>query len=277
MNDTALTVTDRMSDADIALIKQTVAKGATDSELKLFLYRAKKMGLDPLKMNQIYFVKYGQNPGTIVIGLDGFRSIAAKTGKHVGTKRGVIRDDSGKCVGAWCEVYRSDWKEPAREEVSLHEYDTGKAMWARMKETMIKKVAEVAALRMAFPDDLGGVFADEELDTAREREAKMVEVSAVIEKTESRPEFETVLPPPQTSDESEIGSYLFKTGSTKRKGKKVSSFPIKFLEETLKWYDDSVIANKVLSPEVQKTIAPEVQEDMFYIKSYLDEQNDKGN
>lgn len=152
----------------MALIKSTVAKNATDDELRLFLYRCKIMDLDPLKSGQIHFVKYGTSPGTIIVGIEGFRSRAAKTKKHVGTKRGVLRDSAGKCVGAWCEVYRDDWKECAREEVSLSEYNTGKAQWAKMPETMIKKVAEAAALRMAFPDELGGVYTNEEMDQASE-------------------------------------------------------------------------------------------------------------
>lgn len=151
----------------VALITSTVAKGATPDELKLFLYRCKNMGLDPLKPGNVHFIKYNAGtPGTMVIGIDGFRSKAAKTGKHTGTKRGIVRDEKGKCLGAWAEVYRSDWSQPAREEVSLAEYSTGKSMWAKMPETMIKKVAEVAALRMAFADDLGGMYSDDEMEQA---------------------------------------------------------------------------------------------------------------
>lgn len=150
----------------IKLIKDVVAKNASDDELKLFLYRCKNLGLDPLKPGQIYFIKYGNSPGTIVVGIEGFRSRAATTGKLTGIKRGILRDESGKCTGAWAEVFRSDWKEPAHEEVSLSEYNTGKNNWAKMPETMIKKVAEAAALRMAFPDELGGVYTNEEMDQA---------------------------------------------------------------------------------------------------------------
>jgi len=150
----------------LQLIKNTVAKGATDDELKLFLYRCKNMDMDPLKPGQIHFVKYGNSPGTIVVGIEGFRTRAARSGKLAGISRGVIRDDKGKCIGAWCEVHRKDWTHPAREEVSLTEYNTGKSAWAKMPETMIKKVAEAAALRMAFPDDLGGIYATEEMDQA---------------------------------------------------------------------------------------------------------------
>jgi len=164
-----LTVVHDMTKDQLELIKSTVAKNATTDELNLFLYRCKHMGLDPLKPGQIHFVKYGSGAGTIVVGIDGFRSKAAATGKHSGTKRGVIRDDAGRCVGAWAEVYRSDWQHPAREEVSLFEYNKGGGNWAKMPETMIKKVAEVAALRMAFPDDLGGVYSDDEMDQAAPR------------------------------------------------------------------------------------------------------------
>ena len=167
-------LTPNISGQQLDLIKSTIAKNATDDELKLFLYRANSMGLDPLKPGMIHFVKYGNGPGTIVVGIDGFRAKASATGKHSGTKRGVIRDDKGLCIGAWCEVYRSDWLQPAREEVSLREYDTGKGPWAKMPETMLKKVAEAAALRMAFPDELGGVYSKEEMDQAEATEPRTV-------------------------------------------------------------------------------------------------------
>lgn len=158
-----------MSVEQISLIKSTIAKNASDDELKLFLYRCQHMGLDPLKPGQIHFVKYGSSQGTIVIGIEGFRLRAGRTGKHSGTKRGILRDPDGKCIGAWAEVYRNDWQQPAREEVSFAEYNTGKANWQKMPETMIKKVAESAALRMAFPDELGGVYSDDEMDQAKEK------------------------------------------------------------------------------------------------------------
>lgn len=172
-------VVHEFSNDQMSLIKATVAKNATNDELNLFLYRCKKMGLDPLKPGHIHFVKYGNNPGTIIIGIDGFRSKAASTGKHTGTKRGVLRNEAGLCIGAWCEVFKSDWAQCAREEVSLAEYNTGKNNWAKMPETMIKKVAEVAALRMAFPDELGGVYSDDEMDQATITDIKDVTQSPV--------------------------------------------------------------------------------------------------
>lgn len=156
------------TESQLDLIKKTVAKGATNDELKLFLYRAKQLDLDPFKPGRIYCVKYRDNPATIIVGIDGFREKAAKTGLHVGTKRGVLKDEKGKLIGGWCEVYRKDWKEPVREEISLAEYNLGRANWLTMPETMVKKVAEAAALRIAFPTELGGVYIQEEEDKIAE-------------------------------------------------------------------------------------------------------------
>ncbi len=152
------------TESQLELIKRTVAKNATDDELELFFYRAKELKLNPLMPGQIYFVKFGNSPGTIMTGIDGFRTHAHGTGKLSGVKRGVVRDKNGVCIGGWADVYRNDWKEPAHEEVALSEYNTGKGNWVKMPETMIKKVAEAAAYRMAFPQQLGGLYVSEEMD-----------------------------------------------------------------------------------------------------------------
>lgn len=158
----------------LELITNTIARNATPDELKLFLYRCKKLDLDPLKPGQIHFVKYGGSPGTIVVGIEGFRSLAARSGKLSGIARGVTRSEKGELISAWAEVSRSDWAKPARTEVSFKEYNTGKAMWAKMPETMLQKVAECAALRMAFPDDLGGIYEGSEMDRAEDDSHRIV-------------------------------------------------------------------------------------------------------
>lgn len=159
---------EQFTPAQLKLITDTVARGASPDELKLFLYRCAKMGLDPLKAGQIFFIKYGNNPGTIVVGIEGLRSLAARTGKLKGIKRGVIRDAAGTCIGAWAKARRADWDEPAEVEVSRAEYDTGKSGWAKMPETMIQKVAEAHALRMAFPDETGDAYLEEEIEKRKD-------------------------------------------------------------------------------------------------------------
>lgn len=244
----------------LALIKSTVAKNASDDELALFLYRCRAIGLDPLK-NQIYFVKYGNNPGTIVTSIDGFRAKAAATGMHTGTKRGVIRDDKGVCIGAWCEVYRANWTQPAREEVSLHEYNTGKAMWARLPETMIKKVAEVAALRMAFPDELGGTYSQDEMDQADVTPPQEKTIKQIVD-TGPGPITPKVLAPMQKGPPISPGDHVVKIGKS-YVGRAIKDIPRKDLEGFVKWIHSSS------APNFRE--GPAAQEFLFYAETYLQE------
>src|SRR3954447_16557275 len=87
---------------EIDLIKNTVAKGATDNELKLFLTVAKRSGLDPFS-KQIHFVKRKtwnsakkayDEVGTIQTGIDGYRAIGEQTGTLAGIDDAIFDDES---------------------------------------------------------------------------------------------------------------------------------------------------------------------------------------
>jgi phage recombination protein Bet len=176
--------------SQIKTLLATVAPKATDDELAVFLWTSRRRGLDPF-LKQVHFVKrrrraqndrgeWGYEEYAVhQTGIDGLRVIAnraradaANTRLLAGIKRGAIRDVDGKLTGGWAEVYRHDWTQPAREEVDFEEYvqrnDKGATtgLWTSKPETMIKKCAEAAALRMAFPEDLGDLYIDEEMDAA---------------------------------------------------------------------------------------------------------------
>ena len=90
----------------VELIKSTVALGATDNELKLFLYTAKRTGLDPLT-KQIHFVKR-QGRVAIQTGIDGYRAIAERSKTLAGIDDAVyeVESETGKPKKASVTVYR---------------------------------------------------------------------------------------------------------------------------------------------------------------------------
>lgn len=157
---------------EVVLIRKTVGKdAANEEEFQRFLYRASKLGLNPLD-GTIHLLSR-RRKGTdgvyrptnvIIVGIDGFRAVGDGTGKMSGIKRGVNYDDKARLIGAWAEVYRKDWDCPAREEVSAREYlPTGEGgLGSKMPETMLKKCAEAAAHRMAWSAQLAGIYVAEE-------------------------------------------------------------------------------------------------------------------
>lgn len=154
---------------EIDLIRNTVAKGATDNELKLFLYQAQRTGLDPLT-RQIYFVKRGMS-ATVQTSIDGFRVIAERSGQYAGQDEPQFEEGPNHPIKCTVTVYKfapSGERYPAGVGVAYwDEYcpPAGQDMlWRRLKHTLLSKCAEALALRKAFPQDLSGLYTDEEMD-----------------------------------------------------------------------------------------------------------------
>lgn len=185
------------NDEDKKLIKETVAKNTTDAEFKLFLKVAGKYNLDPF-VKQIWCVKYGDKPAAIYTSRDGFLSIAHRSGLFDGMETTSIREN-GKLIGARCAVYRKGYSHPFVVEVALSEYNTGQNQWAKMPETMIKKVAESQALRRAF--DISGMYEPGEIDTTETIEGRLVD-----EPTPLHPEGNQLSP--ELSRRFEIGNII---------------------------------------------------------------------
>lgn len=158
----------------IDLIRKTVANGANDLELQLFLYQARRTGLDPL-LRQIHWVRRGDS-GTIQVAIDGYRLIADRTGSYAGNDApefGPERDGHPE----WARV--TVWKlvagerRPFSHTAYWDEYYPGDRqghMWRKMPRIMLSKCAEAGALRKAFPADLSGVYTDVEMEQATQHE-----------------------------------------------------------------------------------------------------------
>jgi len=166
------------SKEQIELIKRTVAKGASDDELKLFLHLASRYDLDPFT-RQIWFIKYGDD-AHIFTGRDGFLHIAHRSGAFNGMQTTLREEPIGFEIRyynrkekkvevlkrpsqfvAVCTVYRKDMTEPFVCEVWESEYSTGQGLWPTKRRVMIQKVAEASTLRRAF--DISGLYLPEEV------------------------------------------------------------------------------------------------------------------
>jgi phage recombination protein Bet len=153
------------------LIKQTVAIGATDAELKLYLYDCARRGVHPLD-GLVHFTKRGGRYRPVV-GIDYLRGRAHDTGEVAGIDD-VIFDKEAHT--ATVTVYRLTrgtryaYTATARYGEYVPEAGPngrGDVMWRRMPHVMLGKCAEALALRKAFPQQLGGLYVKEELDQAR--------------------------------------------------------------------------------------------------------------
>jgi phage recombination protein Bet len=168
----------------VSLIKKQIAPKATDDELKLFLYQAKRTGLDPLT-RQIYCIhRYDKNVGqkmTVQASIDGFRVIAERSGDYGGQDEPEFIESEGNIICAKVRVYkfRKDQRYQASVGVAYwNEYvpNAGQDyMWKKMPHTMISKVAEALALRKAFPQDLSGLYTTEEMQQADSKDTQMPE------------------------------------------------------------------------------------------------------
>lgn len=183
---TAITQPIEYSREQLDLIKDTYAKGASDAEFTLFVETAKYRGLDIMK-RQICLIGYwdskaSKNIFQPVVTIEGQRSKAEASGLYRGQTMPMWCGRDGKWVDVWLEdgppaaakigVYREGFAEPIWAVARFDSYAAKKdgkpiAMWAKMPDVMIAKCAESLALRKAFPEVLGGIYSDVEMEQAR--------------------------------------------------------------------------------------------------------------
>ena len=173
------------SSDQVRLLGETVAKGCDQNELAFFLNVCKLKRLDPFT-SQVHCVKRWDNElrrekMVIQIGIDGFRVTAARSGELAGSTEPEYDTEEEEHPN-WARVTvfrygRDNEKIAYTAKARWGEYvqmvkdkDSGQfrpnRMWAKMPYVMLGKCAEALALRKAFPDELSGMYSDEEMGQA---------------------------------------------------------------------------------------------------------------
>jgi phage recombination protein Bet len=199
---------------------------ASEGDLRVFFHVCQRTGLDPFA-RQIHMIGRqvsemgadGQwtkvTKQTIQTGIDGFRLIGRRAADRARHRISISAPDWCHEDGTWRPVWRKVWGSPVAARVSIirdgepftavamyDEYVQTKrsgepnSMWVTRPAGQLAKCAEALAWRLAFPQDLSGIYADDEMGQADNtpREApQATEGSARIEAMLSpEPEIVTV-------------------------------------------------------------------------------------
>jgi len=156
---------------EVAIIKNTVAKNTTDTELSFFLMTARAVGLSPFN-KEIWC--YKDNRGNLIVfaGRDGFLKKAQQDPRWNGMVSAEVRENDvceidyfngtinhkpkvntserGQIVGAYAVCRPRDCELATIEYVEMKAYNKNMAVWSSHPADMIKKVAETRVLKKAY-------------------------------------------------------------------------------------------------------------------------------
>lgn len=171
------------------LIRRTCASDCNNAEFDTFISICKANNLNPLNREIYGFVFNKGNSDkrqlTPVVSIDGLRKIGERTGNYrpddqpprFEYDKDAVDENKNPAgiISCTVTVYKhshGDWH-PAPATVYWDEFvplnkqgiiDWGKKLWREKPRIMIAKVAEAQALRKAFPDNFGNLYAQEEYD-----------------------------------------------------------------------------------------------------------------
>lgn len=158
------------SNEEIQLIKESIVPPETSKEeLKAFLVICAKKKLDPFQ-RQIYLIprwdsRTNRNKMSPQTSIDGYRSIAARTGQYAGSDD-VVFDTESAPSKATATVYRmvNGVRCAFTASVKYSEFFPGEKMgfmWKQKRSFMLGLAAERQALKKGFPEETSGLDGEE--------------------------------------------------------------------------------------------------------------------
>lgn len=162
---------------EIELLKKT--SGVSGSDLELYVNVINRTQLNPFA-RQIYAMQRGGKL-SILTSIDGFRLIAERSGKYAGQTEPQWCGPDGVWQTVWVDskppfaarigVYRSDFQAPIYAVANYNFYASENSpIWKKGAYFMLAKCAEALALRKAFPQELSGLYSDDEMAQAEKSE-----------------------------------------------------------------------------------------------------------
>lgn len=200
-----------IDNSKLQLLKDTLCKGSTDDEFEQFVTICNRTKLDPFT-RQIYAIKrwnskLGREEMTTQTSIDGFRVVAERSDKYSGQLGPFWCGQDGIWYDVWLKpeppaaakvgIMRNDFKEPLWSVAVFKSYaqktKDGKLtqFWSKMPELMIAKVAESLALRKAFPQDLSGLYTNEEMPQEVDEPKEVTPIKTLEPKIEEPKKVET--------------------------------------------------------------------------------------
>ena len=181
---------DMWNDKQRAALSVLGIKDASNADLAVYMHVCQRTGLDPFT-RQIYMLNRREKQGeqwvtkqTIQVGIDGFRVIrdraAAKLGVDVEYEDTRWYDSSGISYEVWLfpeppaacgmAVLKGGKRYPGvltyREYVQTSKAGDPTGKWRDAPAHQLEKCVEAFCLRRAFPNDLGGLHIEEEIQPA---------------------------------------------------------------------------------------------------------------
>lgn len=200
---------DKWPQAKLEMVwERCIPDDASINDLKFFLYSCHTRGLDPLLGEAYLRLQWDRERGimkpVIIIGISGALKRAHESGAFSGIKTEFQENDAGLVISATTKIWRKDCPQPFEATNFYGEYvQTNKEgkpthMWSSKPHIMLGKTSQMAALRLAFAAELGGVYVAEELGRDSSQENTEFVVRAKSEASESRP-IEKEPPAPEST------------------------------------------------------------------------------